>query len=92
MLKTTIMNRLENVTIVCVDTYNVGESVIALRKTLMEVKPDECLFFTNAEIEIEGVQVIKVDNINSVDDYSRFMIKQLYNYINTDFVLVIQHD
>lgn len=92
MLKTTIMNRLENVTIVCVDTYNVGESVIALRKTLMEVVPDECLFFTNAEIEIEGVQVIKVDNINSVDDYSRFMIKQLYKYINTDFVLVIQHD
>jgi len=86
------MQKLDNVTIVCVDTYNVGESVIALRKTLMEVEPDECLFFTNADIELEGVTTIKVDNINSVDDYSRFMIKQLYKYINTDFVLVIQHD
>lgn len=86
------MQRLNKVTIVCVDTYNVGESVIALRKTLMEVEPDKCLFFTNADIEIEGVKVIKVDNINSVDDYSRFMIKQLYKYINTEFVLVIQHD
>ena len=31
-------------------------------------------------------------NINSVKDYSKFMIKELHKYIHTDYVLVIQYD
>ena len=38
-----------------------------------------------------GIQIMNV-NINSVEDYSKFMIKKLNNYVNTDFVLIIQYD
>jgi hypothetical protein len=83
---------LKDVTVVCIDTYNVGEAIIALRKTLQEVQPDKALFFTNTDVEVDGVETIVVNEINSVDDYSRFVIKELYKYITTEFVLIIQHD
>lgn len=83
---------LNDVTLVCIDTYNVGEAIIALRKTLNEITPEAALFFTNADVEIDGVKTIVIDEINSVDDYSKFVIKKLYQYIDTKFVLVIQHD
>ena len=91
-MKKIIKMKLNNVTIVCVDTYNVGESVLAIRKTLQEVTPDKCLFFTNSDIQIDGVETIIINIVNSVDDYSKFIIKELYKYIETDFVLIIQWD
>jgi len=36
------MVRLNNVTVICIDTFNYGAATIALRKTLNEVAPDKC--------------------------------------------------
>jgi ADP-heptose:LPS heptosyltransferase len=86
------MTTLENVTIICIDTVNVGEATIALKKTLEQVKPTKCKFLTTSNIKIEGVETIIIPEIRSVDEYSKFCIKELYKYIDTDFVLLIQHD
>jgi hypothetical protein len=83
---------IQDLTVVCIDTYNVGEAIIAIRKTLNEITPTKTLFFTNSNVEIDGVETIVIDEINSVDDYSKFVIKKLHKYITTDFVLIIQHD
>lgn len=37
-------------------------------------------------------RIIQIDPINSREEYSHFMIKNLNDYIETDFVLVIQYD
>ena len=86
------MRKLDNVTIICIDTINIGEAVIAIKKTLEQVTPTKCKFLTSANVKIDGVETIIIPEIRSVDEYSRFCIKELYKYIDTDFVLLIQHD
>lgn len=39
-----------------------------------------------------GIKVINTVKINSLEDYSYFMIKELNKYVETEFALVIQHD
>lgn len=39
-----------------------------------------------------GIKIINVDEINSLENYSYFMIKKLNDFINTDYVLIIQYD
>lgn len=86
------MRELQNVTIVCIDTLNVGQSVIAIKKTLEQVKPEKFKFITHKDIQIEGVETVLIPEIRSIDQYSHFCIKELYKYIDTDFVLIIQYD
>lgn len=86
------MRELKDVTIVCIDTVNIGASVVALRKTLAQVKPDVCKFFTCVDLDIDGVQVVKIPQIKSVDEYSEFCIRKLYRHIATKYCLIIQHD
>jgi hypothetical protein len=86
------MVRLNNVTVICIDTFNYGAATIALRKTLNEVAPDKCFFLTDVDIKIDGVETVKIPKISSVDDYSRFCVKELYKYFYTDYCLIIQHD
>ena len=86
------MVTLDRVTVICIDTLNHGAATIALRKTLMEIKPKSCKFLTNVNIEIDGVETVIIPTISSVDEYSRFCIKELYKYFDTEFVLLIQHD
>lgn len=84
--------RLKDVTVVCIDTVNIGKAIIALRKTLSEVEPDACRFLTSAQVDIEGVETIIIPEIRSVDEYSKFCIQDLYLYVDTKFMLIIQHD
>lgn len=86
------MIKLDNVTIICVDTLNYGLAISALKKSLQQVTPARCVLLTNIELQVEGIEVIKIDTIKSKNGYSRFMIKELYKHFDTKFVLVIQHD
>ena len=84
------MRELKNVTMVCIDTMKVGDSVIAIKESLKEIKPDKTKFFTHQKIEIEGVETVLIPELRNIDEYSHFCIKELYKYIDTDFVLLIQ--
>lgn len=86
------MIELKNVTLVAVDTLNKGAAISALQKSLSQVKPDRCLLLTDEIVEIDGIEVIQIPIINSKDEYSRFMIKGLWKYINTDYLITVQHD
>jgi len=37
-------------------------------------------------------RVVRIDNVDSLETYSHFFIKKLHEYVDTDFVLVIQYD
>jgi hypothetical protein len=49
-------------------------------------------FITDKPFEFEGIEVINISPIRSKEEYSHFMIKELYKYFDTDYVLVIQAD
>ena len=83
---------LEKVTLVCVDCYNHGEAVAAIKKSMDQCQFKAVKFITDIDIEIDDVEVIKILPIKSKEEYSNFMIKELHKYFDTKYVLVIQHD
>jgi ADP-heptose:LPS heptosyltransferase len=83
---------LSNVTLICVDCVNHGEAVAAIRKSMAECDFAAVKFITDKPFEFEGIEVINIPTIRSKEEYSYFMIKELYKYFDTDFVLVIQAD
>ncbi|OGN09323.1 MAG: hypothetical protein A3C61_01565 [Candidatus Yanofskybacteria bacterium RIFCSPHIGHO2_02_FULL_39_10] len=43
-------------------------------------------------LESNHSNIVKIDPINTIEAYNQFMIKKMNDYIDTDFVLVIQYD
>lgn len=86
------MTHLPNLTLVLVDTVNYGKSVCSLNESRKHIAPAKTIFFTDVGMRIHGVDVVNIPPIQSKAEYSRFIIKELYKHIETDFVLVTQHD
>lgn len=86
------MKRLGNVTLICADTYNPGAAIASMKKSMSKVSFVKCILLTDIKIDIAGIEVIKIDPLNSKEEYSRFIIKELYKYFNTEFCLIVQHD
>jgi len=83
---------LNNVTLICVDCVNHGEAVAAIRKSMAECDFASVKFITDKPFEFDEIEVINIPPIESKEEYSHFMIKELYKYFDTDYVLVIQAD
>lgn len=86
------MVEIKDLTIICVDTKNYGRAAHALKKCMEQVKVPRIVFLTDIDIDIEGVEVIKIQPINGKRQYSRFIIKELYKYFDTSHCLLVQWD
>lgn len=84
------MNKLNlnNVTLVCLDDY---ETDLAL-----QVVRGVCKFIDFGDTKVlaskkqEGVT--QINPINTLGQYNRFVIKELYKYIDTEFLMFVQTD
>lgn len=87
------MKELNNVTLCIADCRDYAGALLALRKSLKHITPSRTIFFTDVDFE-EGkdIEVIKIDKITSVEQYSHFIVKELYKYLHTDYVLICQAD
>ena len=83
---------LSRVTLICVDCSRHAEAVAAIRRSMQECDFAAVKFLTDRKLEIEGIEVINILPIRSKEEYSHFIIKELWKYIDTEFCLVIQHD
>lgn len=86
------MKKINNCSLIAIDCYNYGIAVSSLRKSMAQCEFDKVLFFTDTDIEIEGIETIKIPSITSKDEYSQFLLKEAWKFIDTEFVLVTQHD
>jgi len=86
------MLKLSNTTLLIIDCFNYGLAVQSIGKSMDKVEFGAVLFLTDIEIEIKGVKIIKIQSIRSKDDYSKFLLKEAYKFITTDFIIVAQHD
>ena len=82
--------QLKTVTLVGIDCVDIDRLVLAMdicqeNFEFAEVKILTSLASTNPN-------VIKIDPINSLEDYSRFVINNLSKYIGTEHILLVQHD
>ena len=86
--------RLEGVTLCAAASVNVAATLMALRRSLDQVEFGSCLFFTDANIDPadDRIKIISITKLNSAFAYSRFILKKLPGYIETDHVLIVQWD
>lgn len=90
------MIHLPSIILICVDTLNYGKAVSAIQKSLKQITPAKAVFMTDIPYQSDEFETVIIPTLGSVDDYSKFMLKELYRYIpevkNTSHVLIIQHD
>lgn len=86
--------QLDRVSLILVDTVNYAQAILSLTKSLNQIAPARTIFFTDVDLPVldDRVEVIKIEPIKSKEAYSTFIVKELYKYIETEFVLITQWD
>jgi len=84
---------LKDVTICAVDCANTNLASRAIDKSLLECSFGEAILFSETcPTNISNKRWIEINKINDRNDYSNFILKHLHQYIETDFVLIVQWD
>jgi hypothetical protein len=79
-------------TLVCVDCRDYDLAADALKHCLERASFERVKWFTDAEVQVEGVETVRIPRIASTAAYSRFVMKELDRHIDTDFALLVQYD
>ncbi len=94
----TVRLDLPEVTLCCVDTRSTEQALYALRHCMAQVRFARVLWLGNQDSVLptsevgEHIECIRIPQLRSIDDYSRFMLRELVHHIHTDHVLVAQWD
>ena len=88
---------LQSVTLCCVDTRHTAQAWQAIQRCTAQADFGQVLFFCAQEAaatahERPGIQHVVIPTLRSIQDYSRFMLKELGHHIQTSHALVIQWD
>ncbi len=86
--------QLPQVTLAAAASTHVAETVKALRYSMREIAYGQVLLLTDEEPAHlpEGITFVRIPRICSIDAYNQFMLFELYQYVKTSFVMVVQWD
>jgi hypothetical protein len=85
---------LHDVSLVCVSSVLHTKSVKSLLHCSSNITFN-CIKFISDKIPdnfTDTIEFTKINPISSKDEYSKFILYELYKYITTDFCLIVQHD
>lgn len=85
------MLKLENITLVSVTSVNVDRTIRALKHSMKGVDFGEVILLTDKDVSPDDIKTIKIDSLDYIG-YSKFIVYELYKFINTEFALIIQDD
>jgi tetratricopeptide (TPR) repeat protein len=86
------VNTRDAITLVAVDCAYASLSAAALARSAALLPVARVLLLTDSAITHDGVEVVAIPPIRSRAAYSQFMVKELVNFISTDYALVVQWD
>ena len=88
------MVNLDKVTLYAVDCKYYEKTILAINESLKQASFKEVIFLSDKEpINLnDKIKFIKIRNINGLDDYSKFIIEELPQYINTEFCMSVHYD
>jgi len=88
------MIEVNNCTLFCVDCVQPELAAHALEKSCEKIKFKVVKFFSNVRPKNlhKDFEFIEIQNINNLEEYSRFIIYILPSYIDTDFCFSVHHD
>ena len=84
--------RARGVTLMCVDCLHYARAAMVMSKCLDECIFDRAVFLSDRSLRVSGVETRVVSRINSKEEYSQFVMKELVHHFNTPHVLLVQHD
>ena len=79
-----------NITLFGLDCVDINRLLVAIEISSLELEFDDIKILTSQSSDRK--KIVKIDEVKSINEYNQFIIKRLNNHINTDFVLIIQHD
>ena len=85
------MLKLPTVTLIIIDCVDYGRAKRAFDLCLRNCEFGQAKFLTHFE-DPENKNIVAIPRITSIREYSRFMIKSLGSYFDTEHALIIQHD
>ncbi len=86
------MINLDKVTLVLVTSVNIERAIKSLKYSMRGIKFAEVKLFTDLDVNPgNGIEVVKIPKLD-YSEYSRFIVYELYKFIETEFVLITQDD
>jgi hypothetical protein len=82
--------KLENVTLLGIDCVNVERLQKALDISCDRIDFGEVKLLTS--LETNDMRKVSIPHIDSIEDFSKFCLLDLCNYVDTEYVLLVQHD
>jgi len=83
---------LPDVTLCVIDCVDPPLAVRSLRRSMSHARFGVVKLLTSLPFREQGIETVPIPPITSIADYSRFVMKDLASYIDTDFVLLTQWD
>lgn len=83
--------KLKSVTLLGVDCVNLDRIKQAIGICLNYFEFAEVKILTSLSAN-DSVNIVKINPINSTEEYSSFVINELYKYVDTAHVLIVQYD
>jgi len=83
---------LDDVTLVVVDCLNPELAKNAILQSQKFCEFNKSLLFTDIKSDNLNFDVIQIDRIGSIKEYSEFIFKKLNSYIVTKFIIIAQWD
>ncbi len=84
------MRHLDNVTLLGIDCVDIDRLIYAADVSQKFIKFADVKLLTH--FEADDRRIVKIPEISTIEGYSEFMVKQLNDYVETEFVLIIQYD
>lgn len=80
-----------SVALISVACTKVPETIDAMRKCQAQMGFNDSILFTHEDIQFPGIRTIKIDKLD-YKGYNEFVAMKLWQYIGTDYVLLVQND
>ncbi|MES2932026.1 MAG: DUF5672 family protein [Pseudomonadota bacterium] len=87
-----MQKKISHTTLCCIDCLNPELAIKSMQRSMAHCSYDRVILLTNREILCPGIDVVFIAAINSREAYSAFVLHQLWEHIQTDFVLLMQWD
>jgi hypothetical protein len=83
---------LDAVTLCVIDCKAPDLAARSMRRSMAQCRFGAAKLFTSRACNYDDIETVSIDDIASIDDYSRFVMKSLSKYIETQYALVTQWD
>jgi hypothetical protein len=82
--------KLNGVTLLGIDCVDIDRLILATEICLKDFEFEDVKLLTSLKSDYKGI--VPIDPITSIEEYSKFVIEKLDDYVDTPLVLLIQYD